>query len=117
MTVVAATLEAIRLKRPEPTVTQPQHLGWDKGDDDEAVHETRDAWGYTAPIRHRGEAVQATRAIPGDRARRWVVERPHAWMNRVRRWLIRGEQKVATYRARRHCACAWLTFRAAELFG
>jgi putative transposase len=77
------------IKRPQPTATQPQHLGLDKGYDYEAVRETLEAWSDTAPMRGRGEAAQAKREIPGYRARRWVGERTHAWMNRFRRWLIR----------------------------
>jgi putative transposase len=117
MKLVEATLEAIMIKRPEPTVTQPQHLGLDKGYDYEAVRDTLDAWGYTAHLRCRGEEVQAKRDLPGYRARRWVVERTHAWMNRFRRLLIRWEKKVENYLALLHFACAWITFRAAELFG
>jgi putative transposase len=117
MKLIEATLEAIMIKRPEPTATQPQHLCLDKGYDDEAVRETLEAWGYTAHMRHRGEEVQATREIPGYRARRWVVERTHAWMNRCRRLLIRWEKKVENDLALLHFACAWITFRAAELFG
>jgi putative transposase len=45
MTLVDATLEAILIKRPEPTVTWPQHLCLDKGYDDDAVRETLEAWG------------------------------------------------------------------------
>jgi putative transposase len=117
MTWVDATLEAIMLKRPEPSVTQPQHLCLDKGYDYEAVRETLEAWHYIAHIRRRGEEAQAKREIPGYRARRWVVERTHAWMNRFRRLLIRWEKKVDNYLAWLHLACAWITFRAAELFG
>jgi transposase len=117
MTLVDATLEAIRIKRPAPTVTWPQHLCLDKGYDYDAVRDTLEAWGYTAHIRRRGEETQAMHEIPGYRARRWVVERTHAWMNRFRRVLIRWEKKVANYLALLHFACAWITFRAAELFG
>jgi putative transposase len=117
MTRVDATLEAILIKRSEPTVTWPQPRCLDQGYDDDAVRETLEAWGYTAHIRRRGEETQAMREMPGDRARRWVVERTHAWMNRFRRWLIRGEKKVANDLALLHVACAWITFRAAELFG
>jgi putative transposase len=117
MKLVEATLEAILIKRPEPTATWPQHLGLDQGYDDAAVRETLEAWGSTAHIRRRGEAVQAKREIPGDRARRWVVERTHAWMNGFRRRLIRWEKKVENDLALLHVACAWITFRAAELFG
>ena len=86
---VDATVEAIIITRPEPTVTHPPHLGLDQGDDDDAVRATLAAWSDTAHIRHRGEEAQAKRAILGDRARRWVVERTHAWRNRFRRLRIR----------------------------
>ena len=114
---VDATLEAIMRKRPEPTALWPQPRWLDKGDDDDAVRETWEAWRSTAHSRPRGEEMQATRELPGDRARRWVVERTHAWMNRFRRWLIRWEKTVEHDLARVHVACAWITFRAAELFG
>jgi putative transposase len=114
---VDATLEAIIIKRPAPTVTHPQHLCLDQGYDDDAVRETLAAWSSTAHLRHRGEEAQAKRDIPGYRARRWVVERTHAWMNRFRRLLIRWEKKVEHYLALLHVACAWSTFRAADLFG
>jgi putative transposase len=117
MKLVGATLETIMIKRPEPTATWPQHLCLDTGYDDEAVRETLDAWGDTAHIRRRGEDRQAKREIPGYRARRWVVERTHAWMNRFRRLRIRWEKRVDNYLALLHFACAWITFRAAELFG
>jgi putative transposase len=117
MKLVEATLEAILIKRPEPTATWPQHLCLDKGYDDDAVRETLEAWGSTAHIRRRGEEVQAKREIPGYRARRGVVERTHAWMNGFRRLLIRWEKKVENDLALLHFACAWITFRAAELFG
>jgi putative transposase len=117
MKLVGATLATIMIKRPEPTTTWPQHLCLDKGYDYEAVREILEAWGYTAHIRRRGEEVQAKRDIPGYRARRWVVERTHSWMNRFRRLLIRWEKRVDNYLALLHFACAWITFRATELFG
>jgi putative transposase len=117
MQVVDATVEAIIIKRPEPTVPHPQPLGLDKGYDDDAVREPLEAWSDTAHIRHRGEEAPATRDLPGYRARRWVVERTHAWMNRCRRLLMRWEKNVENYLALLHVAGAWMSFRAAELFG
>lgn len=49
--------------------------------------------------------------IPGYRARRWVVERTHSWLNRFRRLLIRWDKKLENYLALLHLACAWITFR------
>jgi putative transposase len=51
------------------------------------------------------------------RAKRWVVERSHAWMNRFRRLLIRWEKKTENYQAMLDLACAYITFRMAEVFG
>ncbi|MFZ0325859.1 MAG: transposase, partial [Nitrososphaeraceae archaeon] len=54
---------------------------------------------------------------PKYRARRWVVERTHSWMNRFRRLLIRWEKKVENHIATLHFACAWITYRRAGIFG
>ncbi len=41
-------------------------------------------FGSTAHIRARGEEAMALKREAGFRARRWVVERTHRWMNRFR---------------------------------
>ncbi len=73
-------------------------------------------WGYTAHLRARGEEKEAKQSIPGYRAR-WVVERTHSWINRFRRLLIGWEKKADNYVGMLHLACAFITFRAAGLFG
>jgi putative transposase len=105
------------ITRPEPTALPPPHLCVDKGYDDQAGRETLAEWGDTAHIRRRGEEREAPRELSASRARRWVVARTHSWMNRFRRLLIRWEKKVENYLALVHFACAWITFRATELFG
>ncbi len=94
MKLVEATLKAIVIERPEPTEEKTQNMSMDKGYDYPEVHELVAAWGYTAHIRARGEEMAAKEQIPGYRARRWVVERTHSWLNRFRRLLIRWEKKV-----------------------
>jgi transposase len=74
-------------------------------------------FGYTAHIRKRGEEAQALKQEAGSKARRWVVERTHSWMNRFRRILIRWEKKPANYLGLLHLVCAFLTYRAAGLLG
>lgn len=115
MTLVEDTLEAFALERPDPTAEQPQHFCGDKGYDYPEIRDLLAAWGYTVHMRIRGEETPTTRT-PGYRARRWVVERTHSWMNRFRRLLIRWEKGVENYLALLHFACAWITFRAAGLF-
>lgn len=117
MKLVEATLLGMIVGLPEPTEEQQQHMCLDKGYDYEAVRTLLAEWGYTAHIRCRGEEQQAKQAIPGYRARRWVVERTHSWMNRFRRLLIRWEKKADNYLAFVHFACAWITWRAAGVFG
>jgi len=115
MKLVDATLQSIPIERPDPSPEHPQHMCMDKGYDYEAVRQTLDAWGYTAHIRARGEEMREKAQIPGYRARRWVVERTHSWMNRFRRLLIRWEKKVDNYLAMLHLACAFIAFQASGL--
>jgi transposase len=120
MKLVEATLDSIPVERPSPTPDKPQHFLGDKGYDFPSVRELVARWGYTAHIpvkKARGAKVEPREKIPGYRARRWVVERTHSWMNRFRRLLIRWEKKVPNYKAFLHFACAWITWRATGVLG
>jgi putative transposase len=117
MKLVRATIESIVVERPEPSEEQPQGMGLDKGYDYAEVRETLAEFGFTAHIRGRGEEAKELANEAGKRARRWVVERSHSWMNRFRRILARWEKKSAHYLAFLHFACALIAFRAAELIG
>ena len=75
------------------------------------------ASGFEAHIRSRGEAAPTTKAKPGQQARRWVVERTHAWMNRFRSVLIRWAKKADNYLGLLHFVCGLIAYRAAGLFG
>ena len=112
-----ATLESIPIPRPEPTPDAPPGLCLDKGYDYREVRDLLAEFGYTAHIRARGEEAQAVKREAGYRARRWVVERSHSWMNRFRRILVRWEKKPENYLALLHLVCALLTYRAAGLPG
>jgi putative transposase len=74
-------------------------------------------FGFTAHVRPRGEEAKAIKREAGVKARRWVVERAHSWMNRFRRLLIRWDKKPENYLAFLPCACGLIAFRAAGLFG
>jgi transposase len=117
MKLLAATLQSVGLERPEPTDEEPQHMCLDKGYDYAEVRDLLTAWGYTLHVKGRGEEIAEKATLPGYRARRWVVERTHSWFNRFRRLLIRWEKRADNYLAMLHFACAWITFRAAGLFG
>lgn len=117
MKLVKDTVESVVVKRPRPTKKRPQGMCLDKGYDYAEVRDTLREFGFTAHIRARGEEVQAIKHQAGFRARRWVVERTHSWMNCFRRVLIRWDKKVDNYLAFLHFACALIAFRASGLFG
>lgn len=117
MKLVEPTLQGILGERPKPEGRQPQHLCLDKGYDFDEVRELVATYGYTAHIRARGEERVAKQTLPGYRARRWVVERTHSWLNRFRRLLIRWDKRLDNYLAMLHLACAWITYRAAGVVG
>lgn len=117
MKLVRETLESIVVERPEPTEEKPQGMCLDKGYDFQEVRDILIEFGFTAHIRSRGEEAKELATEAGKRARRWVVERTHSWMNRFRRILVRWEKKSQNYIAFLHFACALIAFRAAGLFG
>jgi len=104
-----ATLDSIPLRRPRPTSRRPQHLCCDKGFDAEVIRREARRRRYTPHIKSRGDEQTAKR-VHGRRARRWVVERLHSWMNRFRRILIRWEKKADNYQALLHFVCAYITW-------
>ncbi len=72
---------------------------------------------FTAHIRARGEEAKALKEEAGYKARRWVVERTHSWLNRFRAVLIRWCKKPENFLATLHFAFALITYRAAGLTG
>jgi len=117
MKLVRQTLESVVVERPALTAEHPQGLCLDKGYDDDEVRAIVAEFGFTAHIRARGDEAQAIKHEAGFKARRWVVERAHSWMNRFRRLLIRWDKKPENYLGFLHCACGLIAFRAAGLFG
>lgn len=111
--LVKETLMSLTAERPKPTRLKPQGLCLDKGYDYDEVRGLVREFGYTAHIRARGEEAKAIKRSVRFKARRWVVERTHSWMNRFRRILIRWEKKAENYLALLHLSCALITFRCA----
>ena len=82
--LVEATLESIPIHRDLPQDGEEQGLCLDKGYDDDDIRALVAEFAFTAHIRARGEEAQALKREAGFKARRWVVERTHSWMNRFR---------------------------------
>ena len=101
------------INRPDASPERPQGICLDKGYDYAEVYELVGAFGLTPHIRSRGEEKQALEQEPGFRARRWVVERTHSWLNRFRGLLIRWSKKPENHRALLQLACGLITWRLA----
>lgn len=104
MTQVEAVLDSM----PVVSFAAEQHLCGDKGYDD--VRSALSASGYVTHILSRGDEKLALK-MPGYRARRWVVEAAHSWLNRFRRLLVRWEKEGVNYAALLHLACAVIVWR------
>lgn len=116
MTLLAETLDAVVIARPEPSDEAKQHLSGDKGYDYDACREAAESRGYTPHIRRRGEEKEAKRNVPGYRPRRWVVEVCHSWLNRFRKILVRFEKDEVTHTGLLQFACAYIVLKRAFCF-
>ncbi|MBP3957813.1 IS5 family transposase [Gemmata sp. G18] len=112
-----ATIERIAIKRPKPTKKKTQGMCLDKGYDYDEVRELLEEFGFSAHIRARGEEARELKRRAGEKARRWVVERAHSWLNRFRAVLIRWCKKSDNFLATLHFALAVITYRATGLTG
>lgn len=108
--LLAATLEAVVVERPQPTAEWPQHLCLDRGYDHPSGWRAAIEHDSVPHIRPIGEAEVA----PGQRRfppRRWVVERTLAWLSKCRALLVRYEKHACNYLGLLQRACALLWFR------
>jgi transposase len=110
---VEETIDARVFAPPEDLWTWPQNLCLDAGYDSKATRILVAEKGFVAHIRSRRAEMGSKRRHPRGRARRWVVERTHSWMNRYRRLLTRWEKRAENYLAMAQFACALITLQAA----
>ncbi|GLV55853.1 IS5 family transposase ISMac11 [Dictyobacter sp. S3.2.2.5] len=115
--LLSATLDGVVIERPIFPLEQREQLCLDAAYDSTPVYKELVARHYWPHVRSRGEERMEREIIPGYRARRWVVERTHAWLNRSRRILVRWEKKAENYLAFLHLACAQLLFEKVAVFG
>ncbi len=112
--LLADALEAVVVEPPDPLPGPDQvkqHLCLDKAFDGAPSEATARVYGYQPHIRRIGEEKKDVKGRKTKKARRWVVERTIAWLNRCRGILIRYEKKAENYLAVVQLACALLWFR------
>src|SRR5215217_7520370 len=104
--LLAATLDGIVVARPLSSERQAsqhrlQHLCLAVGYDSERAREEALSRGYEPRIRPSGKEEDEREKVHhrGAKARRWVVEQTHSWLNRSRRLLVRWEKRVENYLA------------------
>jgi len=114
--LLAATIEAIVVERPDPAEV-PQHLCLDKAYDNPTGEAGCEAGGYVPHIRRIGEEKVDNAGAKTHPARRWVVERTIAWLQKCRALLIRYDKKAENYLGLIHLACALLWSRRLHRLG
>jgi putative transposase len=107
--LLAATLDAVVVPRPEPTARRRQHLCLDKGYDNDT------GWGEALERDYEPHIalIRDTRPPnhPRHKPRRWVVERTLGWLSKCRAILIRYDKKAANELGLIQLACALLWYR------
>jgi putative transposase len=112
-----STVENMQISRAEPTKKKKQNLCLDAGYTGDEVKELAREFGFTLHVRPRGEEAKDLKRNARKKARRWVVERTHSWLNRFRALSIRGAKKPEAYLAMLHIACGIITWRSTGLLG
>jgi putative transposase len=118
--LVAETLASIPADagRPQPTAAKPQGLCLDLAYIGDEVADLAQAFHFTLHIPPKGQKkAQEIKHKARAKARRWVVERTHSWMNRFRGILIRWNKKPENYIAMLHMSFAFIIYGRMGLFG
>ena len=109
--LLAKTLDAIVVERPEPSDDSPQHLCLDKGYDNPTGRQATADHDYQLHIRRIGEEKLDAKRRKRFPARRWAVERTLAWLSKCRSILVRYAKRAQNYLALIKLACILLWYR------
>ena len=109
--LLARTIEAIVVERPDPTPDEPQNLCLDKGYDNPTGRTAAAEAQYIPHIRRIGEEKLDETKRKRRPARRGVVERTLGWMSKCRAILVRYAKKACNYLGLIQLCCGLLWFR------
>jgi len=112
--LLESTLDSVPIERPKPTKRRPQGLCLDRGYDYDSAREAVTARGFSPHVRTRGEEIKLKVHTPGWRARRWVVEACHSWLNRNRALLVRWSKKDENHLALLMLASGLIAYKKAR---
>ena len=105
------TLEAIVVEPPCPIKELDQHLCMDKGYSGAPADATARVFGYEPHCKQIGTEKLDAKGRKKHPARRWVVERTHAWMSKCRAILVSYCKKSSNYLGIIKLACVLLWYR------
>ena len=105
------TLDQIVTDRPPVQQPLSENLCLDAGYAGEPARKAIESRHYVPHVRSRTTESAAKKRNPRTRARRWVVERTHSWLNRYRKLLVRFEKTALSFEGLLHLACALIVFR------
>lgn len=108
--LLEATIEGVVIERPDPEEVA-QRLCLDKAYYNRATEALCKGAGYAAHIRRIGEEKLDNQGEKTHPARRWVVERTIAWLQKCRAILVRYDKKSENYEGLVQLACALLWWR------
>ena len=97
--------------RPRASRNHPQHLCLDAAFDNETTRQRLSRDDYVAHIAPKSGRADDAPARQGGQARRWVVERTHAWLDRFRRLVVNWEKTTESRYAFLCLACALIAYR------
>jgi len=109
--VLSLVLTSLPIVRPQPTQEQPHHLCLDAAFDNAPAREVILGERYTGHIAPKKKRAADVVLHPGGQARRWKVERTHAWHDRFRRLVVNWEHTLASRYAFLCLANALIAYR------
>jgi putative transposase len=114
--LLKANFDSTPIHRLQPKLRH-QHVCLDKGYDSQHVRLFLRRRHYQPHVKSRGQEVEQKKKNPRAKARRWVVDRTHSWINRFRRLLIRWEKKSENDLAMLQLSFAYATLSVAAVLG
>jgi putative transposase len=109
--MLAQVLTALPIVRPHPDLAHPHHLCLDAAFANAPARDVGWEEGYPGHIAPKGGRAPEGVVHPGGQARRWKVERTHAWHDRFRRLVVKWEQTPASRSAFMCLANALIAYR------
>jgi putative transposase len=109
--LLRATLAAIVCPRPDPRCGQIETLCADAAYVGFPAQAASRLHHYQLNVKTRRQERDEKQRDPDHKARGWVVERTHSWLNRFRKLLISFEKTEASYTALLSLAAALISWR------